>query len=117
MYGEISNNKRRTIVLMAGFLFILISLGWVIGKATGNPSLFFAIGIGSLAYSLFSYFAGAKMALAVNGARQIQKSDNPRLWRIVENLTITDGLPMPKALSAKALTLEDLSPIDIRKGE
>jgi heat shock protein HtpX len=36
------------------------------------------------------------MALAVNGAKQIQKSDDPRLWRTVENLSITDGLPMPK---------------------
>ena len=36
------------------------------------------------------------MALAVNRAKQIQKSDDPRLWRIVENLAITDGLPMPK---------------------
>lgn len=36
------------------------------------------------------------MALAVNGAKEIQKSDDPRLWRTVENLSITDGLPMPK---------------------
>jgi heat shock protein HtpX len=36
------------------------------------------------------------MALAVNGAKEIQKSDNPRLWRTVENLAITEGLPMPK---------------------
>jgi heat shock protein HtpX len=42
------------------------------------------------------YFAGSKLSLAVNGAKQIQKADNPRLWRIVENLSITDGLPMPK---------------------
>ena len=36
------------------------------------------------------------MALAVNRAKEIQKSDDPRLWRTVENLAITDGLPMPK---------------------
>jgi heat shock protein HtpX len=36
------------------------------------------------------------MATAVNGAQEIQKSDNPRLWRMVENLAITEGLPMPK---------------------
>lgn len=36
------------------------------------------------------------MALAVNGAREISKQDNPRLWRIVENLAITEGMPMPK---------------------
>lgn len=36
------------------------------------------------------------MALAVNGAKEIQKKDNPRLWRIIENLSITEGMPMPK---------------------
>jgi heat shock protein HtpX len=36
------------------------------------------------------------MALAVNRAQEIQKRDNPRLWRTVENLAITDGLPMPR---------------------
>lgn len=36
------------------------------------------------------------MSLAVNRARQIQKKDNPQLFRIIENLAITDGLPMPK---------------------
>jgi heat shock protein HtpX len=36
------------------------------------------------------------MALAFNGAKQIQKKDNPRLYRIVENLAITEGLPTPK---------------------
>src|SRR6266576_4905667 len=36
------------------------------------------------------------MALAVNRAKQIEKKDDPRLWRTVENLAITDGLPMPK---------------------
>lgn len=36
------------------------------------------------------------MAIAINGARQIEKKDNPRYYRIVENLAITDGLPMPK---------------------
>jgi heat shock protein HtpX len=36
------------------------------------------------------------MALAVNGCKEIQKRDNPRLWRTVENLAITEGMPMPK---------------------
>lgn len=61
----------------------------------GNSMLPFIIA-GTGAYMLFSYYGGAKMALAVNGAREIAKKDNPRLWRVVENLAITEGLPMPK---------------------
>lgn len=96
MYEQIASNKRRTIFLMVFFLVILWALGYLIGKATGNPGLLFFFGLFSIGYSIISYFSGSKWALAVNGAKQIQKSDNPRLWRTVENLAITDGLPMPK---------------------
>lgn len=96
MYEQISSNKRRTVFLMLFFLVILWALGYLIGRATGNPGLLFFIGLFSIGYSIISYFAGAKMALAVNRAQEIQKKDDPRLWRTVENLAITDGLPMPK---------------------
>src|SRR5437868_4929311 len=96
MYEQISSNKRRTFFLMFFFLALLWALGFLIGRATGNPGLLFFIGLFSIAYSIISYFSGAKMALAVNRAKEIQKTDDPRLWRTVENLAITDGLPMPK---------------------
>jgi heat shock protein HtpX len=96
MYEQISSNKRRTVVLLISFLLLLWALGYLIGKAVGNPGLLFFFGLFSIGYSIISYFGGAKMALAVNRAKEIQKSDDPRLWRTVENLAITDGLPMPK---------------------
>jgi heat shock protein HtpX len=96
MYEQIAANKRRTIFLLLFFLVLLWALGFVIGKAIGNPGILYFVGIFSIAYSIFSYFSGAKMALAVNRAKEIQKKDDPRLWRAVENLAITDGLPMPK---------------------
>jgi heat shock protein HtpX len=96
MYQQITANKRRTIFLMLFFLVLLWALGYLISKATGSPGLLFFFGLFSIGYSIISYFGGAKMALAVNRAKEIQKSDDPRLWRTVENLAITDGLPMPK---------------------
>jgi heat shock protein HtpX len=81
---------------MLFFLGILWGLGFVIGKATGSPGMLFFFGLFSIGYAIISYFAGAKMALAVNGAQEISKKDNPRLFRIVENLAITDGLPTPR---------------------
>jgi heat shock protein HtpX len=96
MYEQIASNKRRTVFLLAFFLVLLWALAFVISQATGNPGLLFYIGIFSIGYSIISYFRGSKWALAVNGAKQIQKKDDPRLWRTVENLAITDGLPMPK---------------------
>jgi heat shock protein HtpX len=96
MYDQISSNKRRTVVLLFAFIVLLWGMAYVISKTTGNPGLLFVVGLFSILYSIFSYFAGAKIALAVNGAKEITKKDNPRLWRIVENLAITEGLPMPK---------------------
>jgi heat shock protein HtpX len=96
MYEQISRNKRRTVFLLFFFIALLWGLAWVISRATGRPGLLFVIGAFSLLYSIFSYFAGAKMALAINGAKEISKKDDPRLWRTVENIAITDGLPMPK---------------------
>lgn len=63
------------------------------GRSTG---VFYGGVIGAAVYTLITYYSGSKLALAVNGAKEIQKSDDPRLWRLVENLAITDGLPMPK---------------------
>jgi heat shock protein HtpX len=96
MYEQISSNKRRTFFLLFSFIALLWGLAYLISQATGRPGLLFVIGAFSLLYSFFSYFAGAKIALAVNGAKEITKKDDPRLWRTVENISITDGLPMPK---------------------
>ena len=97
MYSEIAANKRRTVIIMAVFLAFVCGIAWLFNQYLGGqPTLFYGVLIGSLVYALITYFAGARMALAVNGAQEIQKKDNPRLWRIVENLAITDGLPMPR---------------------
>ena len=56
------------------FLALLWALGFLIGRATGNPGLLFFIGLFSIGYSIISYFGGAKMALAINRAKEIQKS-------------------------------------------
>ncbi|MBI2007689.1 M48 family metalloprotease, partial [Candidatus Saccharibacteria bacterium] len=96
MYEQISSNKRRTVILLLSFLVLLWAFAYVISLTTGSRGMLFFIGLFSLSYAIFSYFAGAKMALAINGAKEIQKKDDPRLWRTVENLSITEGLPMPK---------------------
>ncbi len=101
MYEQISSNKRRTWMLMLIFLAILWSMAFLIGKATGQQSLLFLVGIISLGYAAFSYFAGPKMALAINKAKEIKKADNPMLWRLVENLSIAEGLPMPRVYIMK----------------
>lgn len=96
MYKQIAANKRKTIFLMVLFVALIAGLGWVFAMYFGEPMITPFVLIGAAVYALFSYLAGSKMALAFNGAKEIQKRDNPRLYRIVENLSITNGMPMPK---------------------
>jgi heat shock protein HtpX len=96
MYSEIAANKRKTIFMMFVFIVLIAALGWLYGAYTENFLITPYVIIGALIYVIISYAAGSRMAMAMNGAKEIQKSDNPRLWRIVENLAITNGMPMPK---------------------
>lgn len=101
MYNEIAANKRKTFFIFVGFLLFIFGLSWIAGiYLTGDtaftPVISIGFFIGSLVYAFITYYAGAKLATASNGAKEIQKSDNPRLYRIVENLAITEGMPMPK---------------------
>lgn len=97
MYSEISSNKRKTVFIMIIFVLLVSALAWVFAYFLGGGMrvTYYAI-FGSLLYVIISYFVSSKTALAVNGASQISKNENPRLYRIVENLSITEGLPMPK---------------------
>lgn len=96
MYQEIAANKRKTVFMMIVFILLVGGLGFLFGYYTGRPAITPYVLIGAAVYALLSYLASSKMALAMNGAKQIEKKDNPRLWRVVENLSISEGMPMPK---------------------
>lgn len=95
MYSAIASNKRKTVFIMLGFLVFAGVLAWLLGALYGQ-STFYAVLVFAAVYTAIMYFSGSKLSLAVNGAHEVAKRDNPRLYRIVENLAITDGLPTPK---------------------
>src|SRR4051812_12525539 len=97
MYSEIAANKRKTVYIMIVFFAFVAAIAWLFGKMIADtPYVTYGAIVGSFLYAIFCYFSGSSMALAVNGAHEIKKDDSPRLWRTVENLGITDGLPMPR---------------------
>jgi heat shock protein HtpX len=97
MYSDIAKNKRKTVFIMAIFIAFVAGIIWIFDQYLGGSTgVFYGGLIGAAVYALITYYAGSRMALAVNRAKEIQKRDNPRLWRTVENLSITDGLPMPR---------------------
>ena len=96
MYKAIAANKRNTILIMALFIGLVAGIGYVVSALYGEPSITWWVLAGVNIYALIQYFAAAKLATAMTGAKQIEKRDNPRLYRMVENLSITLGMPMPK---------------------
>lgn len=96
MYSAIAANKRNTVVIIAGFVLLLGGLSWFWGQSTGNGSSAIMIIVFVFGYALFQYYLAGSIAVAMSGAHQIQKSDNPRLWNTVENIAISQGMPMPK---------------------
>lgn len=96
MYSAIAANKRNTIFIIGGFVALLTALSIWWGQASGNGSSALMIVGFVLVYTLIQYYAAGAFAVAASGAIEITKSDNPRLWRTVENIAISQGMPMPK---------------------
>jgi heat shock protein HtpX len=81
---------------MALFVGLISAIGWAVSYTYGNTSITYFVIAGVAIYTLIQYFIADKLSVAMTGARQIEKSDNPRFYRIVENLAITTGIPTPK---------------------
>ena len=96
LYTEQSKNVNRTWLLMSIFLIIIIGIGFFVSQYYGNVNILYFFVIFAVGMNVFSYWNSDKIALRLNKAREIKKEDNPELWNIVENFSITAGLPMPR---------------------
>ncbi len=97
MYRAIAKNKRNTVFIILFFLAIIGGLGWLAAYIYNDLTIVIVTLVIATAYALFQYFTADKQALSMSGAVELRsKSDHPRLWRTVENLSITTGSPMPR---------------------
>ncbi|MCX7521855.1 M48 family metalloprotease [Microbacterium sp. STN6] len=98
MYRAIARNKRNTVFIILIFFAIIGGLAYLANYVYGNGGYTILIVVLVIAafYAWIQYFSASGQAVAMSGAVEIQKSDNPRLWRVVENLSIATGTPMPK---------------------
>lgn len=96
MYSAIAKNKRNTVLIIILFLLIIAALSLIPTFLYGDWAITIVTIVIAAAYAVFQYFMATRETLALAGAHQIEKRDEPRLYRIVENLAITEGMPMPK---------------------
>ncbi len=96
MYRAIAANKRNTVFIFLFFIVIIGLLGWLAAAIYHNVAIVVVTVAIAALYAIIQYYSASGEAVAAAGAVEIQKSDNPRLWNTVENLTIATGTPMPR---------------------
>lgn len=96
LYTHQAENVTKTWALIAGFLVFIVGLGWLFSQVYNNPSILYIAVIFSLVMNVGSYWFSDKLVLKMVRAKEVSHNEYPELWNIVENLTITAGLPMPK---------------------
>ena len=96
LYTHSDSNKRKSWLLMSGFFVSIILIGYVFSYAMDSSViLYFAVGF-SIVSSFVSYWWSDKIVLKMSNAKPVRFEDNKELYRLVENLCITAGLPTPK---------------------
>lgn len=109
-WDHVSGNIFKTWLIMFFFSVFFVGVVYVIGRGFGFGE---TGGLGLVGISLImagimnfiSYYFSDKIVLGISGAKPIEKKDNPEIYRLVENLCIASGLPLPKIY-----ILEDSAP-------
>lgn len=96
MYSAIARNKRNTVLIMITFVLIIGGLAALAGYIYNDWMITTWVVVGAGAYAWFQYYLASSQALSMAGAIEITREQNPRFYRVVENLCITTGTPMPK---------------------
>lgn len=96
LYTQSDTNKTKTWFLLAGFFVFIMIVGYVFSYAMDTPGVLYLAVIFSVVSSFVSYWWSDKIVLAMSDAKELKFEDNKELYRLVENLCITAGLPLPK---------------------
>ena len=96
LYTHRDSNIRKTWFLFGMFFVVVISIGWFFGRVYNNPSILYFAVIFSVLMNVIAYWYSDKIVLKMARAIPIEHKNAPELYNIVENLSITAGLPVPK---------------------
>ncbi|MEK6838094.1 MAG: M48 family metallopeptidase [Nanoarchaeota archaeon] len=98
MFGEVSGNKAKSLLLILLFIILIGVLGALIGLYFGNVYIGLAVAvIVAVFYSLLGFFTGDRFILNISGAKPVTKQEYPYLYHTLEGLSIAAGMPVPKA--------------------
>ena len=100
MYHQIARNKRNSVFVVVGFLFVWLAVGGIVGALAwgGGGAITGAVVLGILGVgaALYAYYFGSATVLAAMGAQEANPQQYQQLYNVVQALAIGDGLPLPK---------------------
>lgn len=96
LYTHSDSNKRKTWLLMSMFFVFIMVVAYVFSAALDESSIVYIAVIVSVVMSFGSYWWSDKIVLAMSDAKEIKPENDRELYRLVENLCITAGLPIPR---------------------
>lgn len=96
LYTEQSRNVAKTFMLMTVFLVMVVAISYFISAYLGDPIILYVGAAFAIFTSVGSYWFSDKIVLRMTNAHAVSEEQAPELYNIVENLSITAGLPMPK---------------------
>ena len=83
LYDQATSNTRKTFVLIFFFTIFVIFIGWLFSNVLNSSLILYLAVFLSIGMSVSSYWYSDKIVLATTGAKLIEKSDNPELYRLV----------------------------------
>jgi len=114
LYTHIQSNRRRSIALLIGLfvlVYVLVFAGALLAEAisAGDAPLDYLVQaaihdfvmaapfatVGTIIWVLIAYKFHQRMIDAVTGSHGVTRTDEPRLYNLLENLCISRGIPMP----------------------
>ena len=98
LYQQIASNKRKTWVLLIVFFLLLAIVGFAVGYLFMNSGIWgvtVAMIIGFI-YALTMIFQSTEIVMSMNGAREVDRNEEPVLYHVVEDMAMVAQIPMPR---------------------
>jgi len=96
LYQERSSNIWRTAFLMAGFLAVVLAIGYAVAWYYDTPILLYVAIVFAVGMNFYSYWFSDRQVLSMTNAREAKRDEFFDFYTVAENMAITAGIPIPK---------------------
>lgn len=96
IYENINKNVFKTWTWITMFAFLILGFGWALSYVYNNEGILIIAFIISSMQVISSYWYSDKIVLSLSGAERLKFKENQEIYRLIENLCIAAGMPMPK---------------------